>query len=180
MERVGSGTLPLPGHASGLYRLRAGLTTTSFLLAGLPLFGLLSIPISYLLLEGLRWSLAAVNPARATLFIVTMAVVGCGICGVRAAQQGRRWESMVWFMISFAMPVQNDDSTSAPDLREWLINQRFLIVLGLSVICSPALGGAPPTPGLRGRLSSTALLSDPRAWSGAQLSVPRTEPANWP
>ena len=120
-----------------MYRLREPASgPLRFLLAGLPLFGLLSIPISYLLLEGLRWSLMPqFQPARATLFIVTMAVVGCGICGVRAAQQGRRWESMVWFMISFAMPGQNDViQLLLPDLREWLIVKRFMIVLGLSVM----------------------------------------------
>ncbi|MBK5291279.1 MAG: hypothetical protein JJE04_06350 [Acidobacteriia bacterium] len=117
------------------YRLRESASAPlRYLLAGLPLFGLLSIPLSYLLLEVLRWSLIPqVQPARATLFIVTMAVVGGGICGVRAAQQGRRWESVVWFMIAFAMPVERDVlQLLLPDLRQWLIVKRFLIVLGLS------------------------------------------------
>ncbi|MGI8961778.1 MAG: hypothetical protein ACR2IV_18870 [Bryobacteraceae bacterium] len=72
----------------------------------LPLLGIISIPVSYLLLEQLRWSLVPqVRPARALLFTVVTASLACSLAGLQAALRHKNWEALLWFVISFAMSV---------------------------------------------------------------------------
>jgi hypothetical protein len=85
---------------AALYRLkqRRGL----FFLAGLLLLGLASIPVSYILLEGFRWSLIPrLQPARTVLFIAVAAVVLASIAGVRARGAA---ESAAWLFLVFLAP----------------------------------------------------------------------------
>jgi hypothetical protein len=122
---------------TAVYRLRnAAPYSLRFLLCGLPVFGLLSIPLSWVLLENMKWSLIPqFQPARATLFIVVMAVVAAGICGVRAAQAGSRAESVAWFYFAFAVPAQSDVvQLLLPDLRQPLAIRRFAVTLALAVL----------------------------------------------
>ncbi len=68
--------------------------------------GILSVPLSDILLEHLRWSLIPhVQPAAALLFTVAVASVACGIAGIRAALAGRTRESFLWFLVVFALPI---------------------------------------------------------------------------
>ncbi len=78
---------------------------------GLPAIGLLSLPLTYLLLNVLKWGIMpALQPARACLFVVVFAVVGCAIAGVAAADKGRWREAFLWFLPALApalnFPVQ--------------------------------------------------------------------------
>ncbi|MBV9304400.1 MAG: hypothetical protein JOY62_05940 [Acidobacteriaceae bacterium] len=77
-----------------------------FLIA-LPLFGIVSIPVSFLFLEKLRWTLIPqIQPARELIFTAGMAVLTSSIAGVRAALERREWETFVWFFVVFAIPFQ--------------------------------------------------------------------------
>ncbi|MBV9154791.1 MAG: hypothetical protein JO097_00905 [Acidobacteriaceae bacterium] len=72
----------------------------------LPTYGILSVPLSYLLLERFRWSfIPEVQPARALLFTVAMASLACGVAGIRAAQARRRAEAFLWLLLVFALPM---------------------------------------------------------------------------
>lgn len=71
----------------------------------LPLLGISGVPVSYLLLEQLRWSLIPqVQPAQALLFTVAIASVTCSIAGLRAASLRRNWEALLCFLVVFALP----------------------------------------------------------------------------
>ncbi len=72
----------------------------------LPLLGIVSVPISYLLLEQLRWSLILqIRPAAELLFTVATASLACSIAGIRAALKRKAWEATLWFLLVFALPV---------------------------------------------------------------------------
>ncbi len=73
----------------------------------LPVLGILSVPISYILLERLRWSLIpAIQPARELLFTVFVVSLACSIAGARAALSKKAWEALFWFSIVFALPIR--------------------------------------------------------------------------
>ena len=74
---------------------------------GMPLIGVLSIPVSYLLLEQAKWSLVPqFQPARAALFITAFAVILGAAAGVRAGLRGNWIESAAWLFIVFAIPSE--------------------------------------------------------------------------
>lgn len=84
-------------------RLSDGLTLA---LWGLPLLGLLSVPVSYLLLDVLKWSLIPqLQPARALLWVPVCAIINCGLAAGVSNEQ-RRWkESFAWLLVPFALPL---------------------------------------------------------------------------
>jgi len=103
---------------------------------GLPLVGILSLPLSYSLLEGLHWSLIpAFQPARASAFLFVFAVVLSAVGGVLAAREGRVWEAAAWFAIGFAVPAQTPVmDVLLPDLRSPLIAKRWCIVAAAAML----------------------------------------------
>ncbi|MGI9069749.1 MAG: hypothetical protein ACR2JB_00085 [Bryobacteraceae bacterium] len=79
---------------------------TRWLFMLLPALGIISVPVSYMLLEQLRWSLIPqVRPARALLFTVAIASLACSVAGIRAALRHKSWEALLWFVLVFALPV---------------------------------------------------------------------------
>jgi hypothetical protein len=78
---------------------------TAFLV-GLPIFGMLSVPLSYLLLEKLKWGLIPqVQPARTLLFVTGMAVLLAAICGCMAVKRQAWMEAGGWFLIAVGPPL---------------------------------------------------------------------------
>lgn len=72
---------------------------------GMPLAGMLSVAVSYVLLEKLKWALIPqVQPARALVFVVFFALVMAGTAGARAVRLGRPIEALLWFLPVFAIP----------------------------------------------------------------------------
>jgi len=117
--------------AAAVLRWRAHFTREMRWLAiGLPAVGLLSLPLSYSLLEGLHWSMIpAFQPARASAFLFVFAAVLSAVCGVLAARQGRVWEAAAWFAVGFAIPAHTPVfDLLLPDLRSPLIAKRWCIV----------------------------------------------------
>jgi hypothetical protein len=77
----------------------------SFLL-GLPAVGLFSVPVSYILLEKLKWGLIPqIQPARTLLFVTAFAVLLAAIRGCLAVQTERWVEACLWFMVALAPPL---------------------------------------------------------------------------
>jgi hypothetical protein len=87
---------------AGYWRVRK---LGAFLL-GLPAIGMLSVPVSYLLLEKLKWGLIPqVQPARTLLFVTAMAVLVAAVCGARAAVAKRWAEAGAWFFVAAVPPL---------------------------------------------------------------------------
>jgi hypothetical protein len=84
------------------------LLSSSFrwLVLGSAFCGLLSIPISYVLLDvgHLAWS-ARLEPARALLFTVAASALLFGLAGMRAILLRSAWEALGWFSLLFALPL---------------------------------------------------------------------------
>lgn len=77
-----------------------------FFVTGLPLLGLLSMPVSFLLLERWKWALAPqLQPARALVFIPVLAVILAAAAAVKAGGKGRYWESALWFAVVYSVPM---------------------------------------------------------------------------
>lgn len=75
-------------------------------LIGMPAIGILSVPLSYLLLDQLKWGLIPqVQPARALLFVTAFAVILGAAAGIRAAEWGRSIESICWFALVLTVPI---------------------------------------------------------------------------
>jgi hypothetical protein len=85
-------------------RLRAGMgRDMKAFLVGLPLAGLLSMPLSWLLLEQWKWGVVPqVQPMR-TLLFVTLAMQF--LCAAAAVRAGRSAEAVVWFTMAFLLPL---------------------------------------------------------------------------
>jgi hypothetical protein len=84
-------------------REKVGIEARAFLL-GLPAIGLLSMPLSWLLLEHWKWGLVPqVQPMRTLLFATLSMQLLAVVAGVRA---GRSVEGAAWFAVAFlpAMP----------------------------------------------------------------------------
>jgi hypothetical protein len=77
-----------------------------FFLVGLPLAGMLSIPVSYILLERAKWALIPqFQPLRALLFVTLTASFMAATAGYRALQMERRAEGALWFVLAYLIPV---------------------------------------------------------------------------
>ncbi|MFL6353826.1 MAG: hypothetical protein ACJ74Z_18530 [Bryobacteraceae bacterium] len=72
----------------------------------LPLIGIISLPVSYLLLERMRMSLIPqIGPARALVYTAALTSLACSIAGIRAALRRNNSEALLWFVVVFALPV---------------------------------------------------------------------------
>ncbi|MBN8733221.1 MAG: hypothetical protein J0L64_21990 [Acidobacteria bacterium] len=122
--------------AAAMWRWREALTREMrWVCGGMALAGLLSIPLSYSLLEMAHWSLMpAFQPARAAAFVFVIAVVLSAAGGVMAAREGRAWEAAAWFAVGFALPASwTVLDVLLPDFRDEIITKRWLIVAAASL-----------------------------------------------
>jgi len=103
-------------------------------LIGMPAIGLLSIPLSYLLLDKLKWGLIPqFQPARATLFITAFAVILSAAAGILAAERKQWIESVAWFTIMIAVPVSaRIFNILLPDLTNALVRRTLILTLILA------------------------------------------------
>ncbi len=112
---------------------------TRWVFFGIPIVAFLSIPLSLMLLEGLRWSLIpAFQPARATAFLFVIAIVLSAAAGIAAAREGRTGVAFLWLLVGFAIPAQTPVlDLLLPDFRSPLLVKRFAIsalaALGVAV-----------------------------------------------
>jgi hypothetical protein len=87
-----------------------------FFLIGLPLAGILSLPVSYLLLEKVKWVLLPqVHPMRALLFVTVIAEFSAAAAGIVAAQSRRYLEAFAWFVLVYLVPL----NTSVTVMPSW-------------------------------------------------------------
>ncbi|MFN3326711.1 MAG: hypothetical protein ACK5AZ_24725 [Bryobacteraceae bacterium] len=125
-------------------------------LTGLPLFGVLMIPVSYALLEGARWVLMPqLQPARAVLFVTAFAIVLGAVAGIRAAQARRIPEAFLWLALALA-PAAHSRVFEILQI-EGVEGRRLLVVLGLAALVAAAAALHKSAPALRWSLWAAAL-----------------------
>lgn len=91
---------------TALYRLRHRMARELQVFIGaLIVVGMISMPVSYLLLEHLKWSLVPqIQPMRAVLYVTAFTVILCASAAVSAAQNKRWLECFAFFFLSLAPP----------------------------------------------------------------------------
>lgn len=100
----------------------------------MPLYGLLSVPASYIVLDLWKWSIMPqLQPARAVLFVTLCATVGAAVAGIRAAQRRAFWEATLWFVVAYAVPA---NVRLEPDFADPLLARRALLVLALTALAT--------------------------------------------
>ncbi|MCX6622059.1 MAG: hypothetical protein NTY38_13515 [Acidobacteria bacterium] len=109
-----------------------------FFLFGLPAVGLLSLPVSFLLLDTMKWSLMSqFQPARAVLFVTAISVFAAAAAAMKAAEAGRMRECYLWVLAAFVPPISIDVSeffrlgAADPVLRA-----RLLLLLALAALAT--------------------------------------------
>lgn len=112
-----------------------------FFLVGLPLAGMLCIPLSYWLLDGMKWAvIAQLQPARNLLFTMTLSSLMAVAAAARAGEAKRWWESLLWLLVVYAIPthtrlLQFDSAALANPLGR----RRALLVLAMAACSALAL-----------------------------------------
>jgi hypothetical protein len=100
--------------------------------AFLPLVGILSIPASFALLEGLKWSFGSqFQPGRYVLYLPMFAMLMGGIAGLRAGGAGRYAEAIAFLLFPFLL-------TMNPNIFEAAARDVLVAVLlaAIAVLCS--------------------------------------------
>lgn len=134
--------LLLGAFATGAWlRLRHEITKELSALSGtLVLYGLFSIPLSWLTLNYLRWSMMPqFQPARAVVFICIFAVTLGGAAAWSAARRGSWLESAAWLLPLFAIAANR----LALDLfttifSDPIAQRRLLLAAGLAAAAALA------------------------------------------
>jgi hypothetical protein len=129
--------LLLAVFATGAWlRLRREITKELSALSGtLLLYGMLSIPLSWLFLNHMSWSMMPqFQPARAVVFICIFAVTLGGAAAWSAARRGLWLESAAWLLPLFALLANRlvlDLFTRV--FADQLAQRRLLLVIGLAL-----------------------------------------------
>ena len=93
----------------------------------LPLFGILSVPLSDLLLDHLRWSfIPQIQPARTLLYTAVFTVTACAIAGSQALTSRRFREACFWFFVVCALPL-NARLLDLLKLTHWTVVAQFAL-----------------------------------------------------
>jgi hypothetical protein len=102
-------------------------------LLGLPLVGILSVPVSWVLLERMNWALLPqFQPMRALLFVTVIAQFSAAAAGILAVQSRRYLEAFAWLALAYLVPV-NANVTWMPS---W--NRALLVALLAGAACLAA------------------------------------------
>ncbi len=135
--------------------------------------GLLSLPLSGILLEVCRWSLIPqLQPARALLFTVALSLAAAAIAAMRDASSGKRIEMAGWIVFVLAVAVgtqvrhrlrlESVSRSSVRELASWARDNTW----GGSMFLFPDAGRA-IYPGIFRAESIRAVYVD---WNGGELS----------
>jgi hypothetical protein len=127
--------------AGAWFRLRQRLTRElAVLSARLTIYGLLSIPLSWLTLNVLGWSMMSqFQPARGVILVTLFAVVLGAAAAWSAAQRGARLESFAWLLAVFAIPANRlvlELFTQAA--QDPVAMKRLVLVVGLALAAALA------------------------------------------
>jgi Domain of unknown function (DUF6798) len=165
--------LAMAAHAR--IRRRVPIELGAFLV-GLPVLGILSMPVSWILLEGARWSLIPqIQPLRLLLYVALSLQILAVVAGVDAARKSRL-EAVWWFALAYLPPLQPTVTGRREAMRLALLlalaagtmlARRYAPVVAVAAFFAiPAIGGVVNYPQLR-----TTELAQLAAW--ARAATPR-------
>ncbi len=100
----------LAAGLAGAWRLRlaVGSPARVFLWA-LPLAGAVSVGVSWVVLEQMKWAVGPqFQPARYLMYVSFFAALNCAIAGLRAASLGRVGEASAFLLVPFLIPLSPD------------------------------------------------------------------------
>jgi hypothetical protein len=123
---------------AAFWRLRRELPRDFAVFAlGLPVLGVLSVPVSWLLLDQWKWAIVPqVQPMRALLFTALFMQLLTACAGVRAAAERRWLTAFGWLAAAYLLPLQADIT------KGWSI-QRSAVLIALALFTA-GLGGKAP------------------------------------
>jgi hypothetical protein len=105
----------------------------------LPLWGIVSVPASYLMLEQLHLAITPqFQPTQALLYTVAVAMIASGVAAVKAAQKRRPVEAIGWFIVVMA-PLLNVRIFDLFLLRSGLAWRQFAVWIVLAAIAGLAI-----------------------------------------
>lgn len=115
------------------WRLRKSVSPVlQFFFVGLPLIGIASLPLSYLLLEKLHWALIPeFQPTRALLFVTALAMFLGTAAACEAVAAKRYPESIAWLILAFLPPANT--------VIEWPSWNRVAVIVGLALFTTAAI-----------------------------------------
>ena len=109
---------------------------TNLILVTMPAIGMLSVPLSYLLLERMKLVIAPqFQPGRYLLFVSLFAMILAVIAGIYAAQQKRNLEALAFLIVPIAVSASEWDTAK-------LLDGRAVVVFGLAVLVIVAAANA--------------------------------------
>jgi hypothetical protein len=120
------------------WRVRGDFTReTSLFLLSLPAIGIVSVPLSYLLLEQKKWILMPqFQPGRYLLFVTLFAMMlGC-VAAIRAAERRRYIETFVYFFVPLMATGAEWDTEKLTVLRLALIWALAMLVTAAAILRS--------------------------------------------
>ncbi len=123
---------------TGTYRIKHA--KLRFILIALPLIGVLSIAVSWLVIDYAKLLIGAeYQPARYVLYIPFCAALSCGIAGLLAAKQQRWLEAAGFLLIPCIIPLE----TNLLETTAMHILLCVLVALGVSLVRPDAFRLAP-------------------------------------
>ena len=122
--------------------------TLRALLIGLPFIGVISLPVSYVLLEKMQWALVPeFQPGRALLFVTAFAMILGAVAACKAVAGKHYAEAIAWLALAYLPPANR--------LVEWPSWNRVFVILTLAVLTTVAIWTAQSA----SRWSSAAILA---------------------
>jgi hypothetical protein len=113
-------------------------TLRAFLI-GLPFIGVISLPVSYVLLEKMQWALVPeFQPGRALLFVTAFAMILGAVAACKAVASKHYAESIAWLALAYLPPANR--------LVEWPSWTRVSVILTLAALATVAIWTAQSAP----------------------------------
>jgi hypothetical protein len=107
------------------------------LVLGLGILGVVTMPVSWLLLEHWRWAaVPQIQPMRALLFVALLVQFLTAAAGVKAAVRRRPFEALTWFALAYLLPLQ-------PVVTEPYAWNRIVLLVALAALTALAVWRTP-------------------------------------
>jgi len=101
-------------------------------LVGLPFIGMMSLPISYVLLEKMQWALVPeFQPGRALLFVTAFAMILGTVAACKAVTGKHYAEPIAWLALAYLSPANR--------VVEWPSWNRVFVILTLAALTTAAI-----------------------------------------
>jgi hypothetical protein len=104
----------------------------------LPLWGVVSVPASYLMFERLHLAITPqFQPTQALLYTVAIAMIASGVAAVKAAHKRWTMEAIGWFLVVVALTINTQifDLFALRSGRQW---KQFAVCIVLAIIAGLA------------------------------------------